>query len=499
MRSIFLCLLISFAAGAAEPGFTEIVIDAGFRVEQPVLVARLTYDGSTHIVLAGRDDGHQQHLAVFRLGNAKDYGAELVLSLTPHPNLIAYDVGRVGDRDALFFIEPGRVLRYDFAIGELAEFTKIRTIYGQERVGEIVPIDFFRDVNGDERDDLIVRDTAGYRLRLQHPDRNFGDEIVLQESSSMTVSGGIVSFESRPLFNGDINFDGLTDLAVWRGDSLRVYLQLPDERFDGEPQALPLGLGLPTEAETRALRTGRSAIDLIGLIEKRIWSIQDLNNDQLPDILTETTLSKGVFDKQNDFRLYLGRRDGEQLVYREKEDALLASEGLQYGLITTDIDGDGKQDLLVRKVRLTFARVIRALLSGNVSLQLHFFRMTDDDSYADIANYVTRTNVSFSMSSGQVDIPAIKVADFDADGMQDLMLQTKPDRLSFFHGVPSASLFAEDAVEMSVVLPRNGDLVSAEDINDDGRADLIIRYNAADADGRTNTVRLFVSNAFTVR
>jgi len=497
VRSIFLTLIILAAttAKATVPHFTEIAIDAGFRVEQPVLVASLTGDNSRHIVLAGRDDDHQQRMAVFRLGSEHDQGAELILSLSPGPNLIAYDVGRIGERDALFFIEPGRVLRYDFASGEFVEFAEIRTIYGQERVGEIVPIDFFRDVNKDERDDLIVPDTAGYRLRLQRPDNSLGDEIVLQESSSMTVSGGIVSFESRPLFNGDMNFDGLTDLAVWRGDSLRVYPQLSGERFQGKPQVLTLGLSLPTEAETRALRTGRSAIDLIGLIEKRIWSIQDLNNDQLPDILTETTLSKGVFDKQNDFRLHLGRRDGDRVVYREKEDALLASKGLQYGLITTDIDGDGKKDLLVRKVRLTFARVIRALLSGNVSLQLHFFRMTDAGSYAEKANYITKTNVSFSMSSGQVDIPAIKVADFDADGLQDLMMQTKPDRLSFFHGIPNADLFAEDAVELSIELPRNGDLVAAEDINDDGRADLIIRYNAADADGWTNTVRLLLAGS----
>jgi len=497
VRSIFLTLVILAAttAEATAPGFTEIVIDAGFRVEQPVLVASLDGDGSRHIVLAGRDDDHRQHMAVFRLDSAQDHSAELILSLSPGPNLIAYDVGQIGGRDALFFIEPGRVLRYDFATGKLGEFAKIRTIYGQERIGEIVPIDFFRDINEDERDDLIVPDTAGYRLRLQRPDNSLGAEIVLQESSSMTVSGGIVSFESRPLFNGDMNFDGLTDLAVWRGDSLRVYSQLPGERFEGKPQVLTLGLGLPTEAETRALRTNRSAIDVIGLIEKRIWSIRDLNNDQLPDILTETTLSKGVFDKQNDFRLHLGRRDGDRVVYREAEDALLASEGLQYGLITTDIDGDGKKDLLVRKVRLTFARVIRALLSGNVSLQLHFFRMTDAGSYAENANYVTRTNVSFSMSSGQVDIPAIKVADFDADGLQDLMMQTKPDRLSFFHGIPTAGLFADDAVEMSIELPRNGDLVATEDINDDGRADLIIRYNAADADGWTNTVRLLLAGS----
>jgi len=496
VRNIFLSLIIPVAvtAGAAEPGFTEIVIDAGFRVEQPVLIASLSDDGSRHIVLAGRDDNHRQQLAIFRLDSAGSHTAEPILSMAPGPNLIAYDVGRLADRDALFFIEPGRILRYDFIADKLVEFLKIRTIYGQERVGEIIPIDFFRDVNQDERDDLIVSDTAGYRLRLQRADGRLGDEIVLQESSSMSVSGGVVSFESRPLFNGDMNFDGLSDLGVWRGDSLRVYPQLPGARIEGHPQVVELGLGLPTEAAMRALRTNRSAIDVMGLVEKRIRSVQDLNNDQLPDVLTETTLSKGVFDKQNDIRLHLGRREGDRVVYRETADALLASEGLQYGLITTDIDGDGKQDLMVRKVRLTFARVIRALLSGSVSLQLHFFRMTDDDSYADEANYIRKTNVRFSMTSGQVDIPAVEVADFDADGLQDLMMQTKPDRLSFYYGVPTASLFAKNAVEMSVLLPRNGDLVATEDINDDGRADLIIRYNAADAEGLTSTIRLMLAN-----
>jgi hypothetical protein len=494
-RRIFVGLVVAGAAmaGAAEPSFTEIVVDAGFQVEQPVLVASLTGNGDRHIVLAGRDDDHQQRMAVHRVQSPGDGTAGPLLSLAPGPNLIAYDVGRLGERDALFLVEPGRILRYDFAAGELVEVVRIQTIFGQQRAGEIVPIDFFRDINQDERDDLVVPDTAGYRVRLQHTDGSLGDEIVLQESSSMTVSGGIVSFESRPLFIGDMNFDGVPDLAVWRGDSLRVYPQLPGARFQSKPQIVPLDLDLPTEAETRALQTNRGAVDQSGLIENRIWSIEDLNNDQLPDILTESVLSKGVFDKQNEFRLHLGRKDDERLVYRKTEDTLLASKGLQFGLITTDIDGDGKKDLLVRKVRLTFARVIKALLSGNVSLQLHFFRMTPDDNYAQKANYVTRTNVRFSVTSGQVDIPAIKVADFDADGLQDLMMQTKPGRLSFYQGVPTPRLFADDAVEMDVILPRNGDLLTTEDIDGNGHADLIIRYNAADGMGSAQIVRLLLA------
>jgi len=490
VRTLLICLtVLAVNTAAADPiNFDELVVDAGFFVEQPVLTASLVGD-ERHIVLGGRDDDFAQRLAVFSLQNT----AEPLLDLRPGAHLIAYDTGRIGGHDSLFFIEPGRIMRYDISTEAFVEFSKVRSIYGQQRTGQITPIDFIRDVSGDELDDLVVPDTAGYRVRLQRADGTLGEEVVLENSSAMTVSGGTVSFESRPLVSGNMTDDDLPDLAVWRGNTLYVYAQQADHRFNGEPFAITLDLGLQSEAEMRAIETGRGAMDQSGLTETRIWRVEDLNGDDQPDILTESLLSKGVFDKQNDFRLHIGRLDGEQISYHNAENALLASSGLQYGLITTDIDGDGRKDLLVRKVRLSFGRVIRALLSGNVSLQLHFFRMTDDDTYAEEANYITKTKVQFSMSSGQVDIPAIKVADFDADGLQDLMMQTDTNLLSFQSGVHDDKLFSEHAVERTVALPRNGDLATTDDINDDGRADLIIRYNAADGDGPSRTVRLLIS------
>ncbi len=490
VRTLLICLTVLAAnTVAADPiNFNELVVDAGFHVEQPVLIASLKGD-ERHIVLGGRGDDFEQRLAVFSLQKT----SEPLLSLAPGAHLIAYDTGRIGDHDSLFFIEPGRIMRLDISSGELAEFAKVRSIYGQQRTGQITPVDFVRDVSGDELDDLVVPDTAGYRVRLQRADGTLGDEVVLEDSSAMTVSGGTVSFESRPLVSGNMTDDDLPDLAVWRGNTLRVYEQQADDRFDGRPLTVTLDLGLQSEAEMRAIESGRGAMDQSGLTETRIWRVEDLNGDDRPDILTESLLNSGGFDQQNAFRLYLGRLDGEQIGYYNAEDALLASSGLQYGLITTDIDGDGRKDLLVRKVRLSFGRVIRALLSGNVSLQLHFFRMTDNDTYAEEANYVTKTNVQFSVSSGQVDIPAIKVADFDADGLQDLMMQTDTNQLSFQNGVRGDELFSEQAIERTVALPRNGDLATTDDINDDGRADLVIRYNAADGDGPSRTVRLLIA------
>ena len=494
VRILSLSFLILACSVASGQDFDEFVIDAGFRVEQRVLVADLHGDSSREILVAGRDEAHEQHLAIYSLASIRETGAEPLITLNPGPNLIAYDVGRLGDDDALLFIEPGRVLRYSIEDGDFVEFIKIRSIYGQQRSGDILPIDFFRDIDGDGLDDLIVQDTAGYRIRLQKPDGSLGEESLLEESSRMTVTGGVVSFESRPLFSSDTNFDGVTDLGVWRGNTLRVYPQLPGHRYQGKPDIVQLGLDLLSEAEFRALEAAAGSVDQRGLSQKIIVSIEDHNGDNLPDILIESTMSMGVFDKRNTLSLHLGRRQGESLIYDEAEDALLASEGLQYGMVTTDIDGDGLQDLVVRKVRLSFSRVIRALVSGNVSLRLSFFRMTPDGGYSEEPNYVTRTKVHFSMASGQIDIPAVAVADFDGDGLKDLVIQTRSDRLSLSRGVADEILFSDESTDIEVVLPRNGDLVASEDVDGDGRSDLVMRYTAADGEQAAHIVRLLIAS-----
>jgi hypothetical protein len=489
--SIGILSMVAFAASAQEPQFSEVVFDAGYRVDQSILAANLTGTDEQHIVLAGHDNARQQRLTIFQLDG--ESGVIPLVSLDPAPNVITYDIGRVGNQDSLFAIEPGRVMRYDFDNGEFVEVLKIQSLYSQERSGDLAPIDFIRDINNDKRDDLVLPDAAGYRVRLQMPEGHLGPESLLQESVSMALSEGSVYFENRPLASGDVNLDGLVDLAVWSGNAVRVYLQLPGFRFESNPEIVELGLGLMSEAVLRALNDESGAVDQSGLEAREIWSIADLNDDQLPDIITETTLSSGVFDKQTELRLHLGFVDGGHLAYNDAEDSLLQSDGLQYGLVSTDINGDGKMDLIARKVRLSFGRFIRAMLSGGMALEIQFFQMSENDEYPEDANYSTKTKVRFSLSSGQVDIPAVEVADFDGDGFKDLMLQTKPERLSFHYGISGPGLFNKKSAYKQVVLPRNGELVSAEDINNDGKADLIMRYNESDADDLVNTVRLLLS------
>jgi hypothetical protein len=355
-----------------------------------------------------------------------------------------------------------------------------------------VPIDFFRDLNGDDLDDLIVTDVSGYRVRLQTPDGSLGPESMMEKSVTMTLSDSSVSFANRPLVSGDMNFDGRSDLAVWSGPTLQVYVQQPDGKFAAMADKRDTGLGVLTDLEMQALENDRGAVDQEGLTESRIYSIEDLNGDAIPDILTESTFSEGLFDRRNEFRLHLGQNGQEYVTFQPEPDALLASEGILFDPISTDIDGDGRMDLLTRKAHLSFGRIIRALISGGINLELQFYRMTESMTYPDEANYSTKTRVRFSVTSGQVDIPTFEVADFDGDGLQDMLLQSGADELGFHRGVRSDDLFAKTTAKINVKLPRNGELAESMDINGDDRIDLIMRYSVADSDQLSTSVRLLI-------
>ena len=56
-----------------------------------------------------------------------------------------------------------------------------------------------------------------------------------------------------------------------------------------------------------------------------------------------------------------------------------------------------------------------------------------------------------------------------------------------------SDLFADNSSRFEVDLPRNGELVESGDVNDDGRADLIMRYTAADGDQASHIVRVLIS------
>jgi len=359
----------------AEEIFTEVMIEASFRVEQPLMTAQFT-DGTSHdLVLVGQDEEHRQWLAVYRLTEASEPRTEQLVAMEAESELLYFDVGRLGDQEGLYFLSPGRILRYDFTSDTLVETVRIQSIYRQERSQNLEHYDFLRDLDDDGRDDLIVPDLEGFRIRLQTADGELGDEILIPDSVRMTLNGSAAGYYSRPTYTADMNFDGLVDLVVGQDRAFHAHIQEDERQFRSDPLVVPIALDIPSEAKLRALDDQSGAVDQSELTVKRISSVRDLNDDGLLDIITDATHSQGVFDKHNEFRVHLGRRDGQSLIFDDAEDSLLSSDGLQFDLRKSDINDDGKQDLIIPSVRLSFTRVMAAFFSGSVSLDLRFYKV----------------------------------------------------------------------------------------------------------------------------
>jgi hypothetical protein len=221
--------------------------------------------------------------------------------------------------------------------------------------------------------------------------------------------------------------------------------------------------------------------------------VQDFTDDGIPDLLTDKSISEGVLDRRSEYHLYIGRRENGALVYGETPDGSILSDGVQFDPLVVDVDGDGRMDLATPSTQLGLTRIVAALFSGKMGVDLDVYRMRPDGTYPEDSDYRTRFKVEFDLKTGLVRNPAVAIADFDGDGAAELMLQEEDDALSLFPGRPGDELFGDEARTVELPLPRNGVMVEARDLDGDERADLLVRYGPADGAERLGELRILLS------
>ena len=101
--------------------------------------------------------------------------------------------------------------------------------------------------------------------------------------------------------------------------------------------------------------------------------------------------------------------------------------------------------------------------------------------------------MEFDLETGLTRYPAVRIADFDGDGLAELLVQEEPDELTLYPGVGEPALFGKSERTLALPLPINGQMVEARDLDDDGRADLIIRYGPADGTEFFGELRVLLS------
>lgn len=489
MRVLIVAVLVLFAGQAGALDFEAVSIDTGLRLGEPARVARL--DGKPRLLVVGTDAKGEQVLRIYGVEHGAP--ASLQLSMELGSDLLFMDVARVPGGEALCFLDPRGVVCLDFPSGELRRVQELSSLFRLPRSSSIVSNDFMQDLDGDDLDDILVADFSGLQVSMQAGNGEFSAPTSLTAEPEMSLSENSVRYRLPSALVADANFDGHVDILVLEDRSLRVFPSKPGEGFVHEAVLLPLELDLPSRAQLREWDNDRGDIDQSNLSIRRIERIADLDGNGVPDLLTTATHSRGVFDKSSDFAIHLGRNTDGWVSYTEQPDNTLVSEGMQFDLLVEDLDGDGRQDLIVPSVRLGLGRVIKALFSGSMTMELGFYRSDEQGHYPEKPNFSATSKLRIDLKKGQTDVPAILAADFDGDEIKDLLVQQSREELKITLGDGSEQLFGGATHRVSTMLPRNGERIQPLDVDGNGLNDLVIQYRASDGEGLEGQIRVLLA------
>jgi hypothetical protein len=461
-------------AAFAESDFSELKIRLEHAVHEAPVSIRI--DGGSGLVAIGeRDDAW--HYSVISLEDGR------IVATGEFPeSAIFYDTGDIQGLgiDQLCFLSEDGVSALDLASGTISDIVEIDSIFHGDPAQGPAYLDFVRDINDDGSEFVLAPSFSGW---LVAPRQETGpDHFQLEIPPRVNVYDLGVNYRPRQPRIGDVNGDALNDIVFLVDREFISFLQLPARRFDTQGRRDTIAAPLATEKQRARWARDDGQVDQSDLEIEEVELVRDFNDDDILDLLTEKSISEGVFDRRSEYHLYLGHRDGESLTYAASPDGSIASGGVQFEPIVVDVDGDGRMDIATPSTRLSLARVVGALFSGRMGVDLDVYRMREDGSYPADSDYQTRFKVEFDLKTGLSRYPAVAIADFDGDGLAELVLQKEQDELTLYPGVGSPKIFGKKSRTLELRLPRNGQMVKAGDLNDDGRDDLLVRYGPADGE-----------------
>jgi hypothetical protein len=255
----------------------------------------------------------------------------------------------------------------------------------------------------------------------------------------------------------DFNRDGRADLVVAWQDHVAVYLQEASGQFPREPSQT-FYFGLRTEQE-RTLRL----VQISPLIE-------DLNADGRADLILTKTTGR-ITDRRLLTSVYLNRAGN----LPAQPNVRLEHDGFATTLLTKDLNGDGKPDLLFPVVKIGVRNLIRNLLTdrAEVSLLVHLYR--DPGLYANTPDWSRSFSYEIDLSDGVVlqgAWPNLD-GDFDGDGKADLLIVGN-DEIVVYLASPGTQFSRDPATRMAV---KSSSHVIVGNLTASRQADIVLWYD----------------------
>ena len=262
------------ALAETEPPFERTELRTEHPIVQDTVALRLGEGNGRHLLVVTSPDDESVRVELFPPSKGGAPGMTPARLELP-ADVVAFDTADLGPDgpQALYFLTPRAVLRFEPADGSLREITQVQSIYRRPVPGRLLPVDFMRD-GGDRKPPLLL----------------LPDFDAMRAGTSRLPIAPRTSHEAGPAYRpadvrlADLDLDGTEDVFLISDDALHIF-HGTGTGFSGVAVVRPLGLGVGPELREDQLGN----LDQSDLTTRRVIAIEDFDADGLVDLLIEST------------------------------------------------------------------------------------------------------------------------------------------------------------------------------------------------------------------
>ena len=448
------------------------------------------------------DDNGDRRLRIYAFGDSTWVP---LLDATLRPQVSFVDVANIDGRDRLIAYESDRLIWFDPESATERVLVAVTSNFNPPRRGEIPHVDVTQDVNGDERDDLVIPDVDGFWVFVQMSDGAFADPVKIGLSTDMSRIYGADGYRYDPwsqsrVHEVDYNRDGLIDLVFWNEDHFEVHHQ--DERGLFTPKAETFTTDVTFDSDNFSLlATG----DMTGRV---LHSLSDMNGDGVADLVVFLLEGRSISSKRSAFAVHFGTPTADGgTVFAPEVGATFQSDGsIQLRMDRRDFDRDGQVELMFTTIEVEYLesslwKRFKGFMGDDIRLDLEFYHM-EGGRYPDTPDAIRRIaldGVPSHKEPGWVPLDIVLrgamherrktqkswprafnstllIGDVTGDGLSDLLIGQHPRHLDVFVGVPGPDLFSPRPQDVAVAVPNDEEYTWLVDLNKDGKQDILMHH-----------------------
>jgi len=427
------------------------------------------------MIYSPNNDPEVRYLGLYLQKNADGFKPSADYLTPLSPGVAQLDIADIdGDgKDEIYLIDGDGVSRIKFSpdsgLSKPARIVRTRTIYSVPIFQGIIVDRFLYELNNVPGPEMIVPNSEGYVIYEQ------GDDGIYQILNQLTVPIlGTIPKKSIKQFSSfkqpewkisqaeinvfDGNLDGLNDLYFLWDRKLCQFFQDTTGNFSQIPNIV---------------RDFYSP-DENGYIQSQVI---DYNGDQHPDVAVSYT-GGGITKTETRVRFYVADSRGVIEANYSKEITLSDSH---CNLLIGDFDHNNTSDMAISAIELGALAATKMFLMKNADLHILVYPFDSglpEDEPAKRLKYEFRFN--FDDPQPIIEVSIDWSADFNGDGLSDLVFTDGNGNLKFYWGQAGDYLSRKPDLEISLDHPAE---IHPIRLNNGTLSDLVIEHNLG---GRLN-------------